>query len=63
MPSKKFWSCIALLVLAIPAASREIRPLSLEQAVEDYGSMEAYIRDGLGITETEIDGLRSELLE
>jgi protein-tyrosine phosphatase len=36
---------------------------ALEQAIEDYGSMEAYIRDGLGITDVEIERLRSELLE
>jgi len=36
---------------------------ALEQAIEDHGSMEAYIRDGLGITDIEIDLLRSELLE
>ena len=36
---------------------------ALEQAVEDHGSMEVYIRDGLGITDIEIDMLRSELLE
>ena len=36
---------------------------ALEQAVEDYGSMEAYIRDGLGISDEEVDLLRSELLE
>jgi len=36
---------------------------ALDQAVEDYGSIEAYIRDGLGITDIEIDLLRSELLE
>ena len=36
---------------------------ALEQAVEDYGSMEAFIRDGLGLTDIEIDLLRSELLE
>ena len=36
---------------------------ALEQAVEDYGSMEAYIRDGLGITDEEIEQLRSQLLE
>lgn len=36
---------------------------ALEQAVEDYGSMEAYIRDGLGITDEEVDRLRSQLLE
>ena len=33
-----------------------------EQAVEDYGSMEAYIRDGLGISDEEVDRLRSQLL-
>ena len=31
--------------------------------VEDYGSMEAYIRDGLGISDEEIEHLRAELLE
>ena len=36
---------------------------TLEQAVADYGSMEAYIRDGLGITDDEVESLRSELLE
>jgi len=36
---------------------------ALEQAVEDYGSMEAYIRDGLGITDEEIEELRNQLLE
>ncbi len=36
---------------------------SLEQAVEDYGSMEAYIRDGLGITDEEIEQLQGQLLE
>jgi len=36
---------------------------ALEQAVEDYGSMEAYIRDGLGITEEEVETLRGQLLE
>jgi len=36
---------------------------ALEQAVEDYGSMEAYIREGLGITDGEVERLRSELLE
>jgi protein-tyrosine phosphatase len=36
---------------------------ALEQAVEDYGSMEAYIREGLGITDIEIERLRRELLE
>ena len=36
---------------------------TLEQAVADYGSMEAYIRDGLGITEVEIETLRKQLLE
>ena len=36
---------------------------SLEQAVADYGSMEAYIRAGLGITDEEIEELRRQLLE
>jgi protein-tyrosine phosphatase len=36
---------------------------SLEQAVADYGSMEAYIREGLGITDEELDRLRQQLLE
>jgi protein-tyrosine phosphatase len=36
---------------------------ALEQAVEDYGSMEAYIRDGLGITDEEVEELRIQLLE
>jgi len=36
---------------------------ALEQAVEDYGSMEAYIRDGLGISDEEVEQLRSQLLE
>ncbi len=36
---------------------------TLEQAVEDYGSMETYIREGLGITDGEVEQLRSQLLE
>jgi len=36
---------------------------SMEQAVTDYGSMEAYIREGLGLTDDEIDELRRQLLE
>jgi protein-tyrosine phosphatase len=36
---------------------------SLEQAVADYGSMEAYIREGLGISDDEIEMLKSQLLE
>ena len=36
---------------------------SLEQAVAEYGSMEAYIRDGLGITDEEVEKLRRQLLE
>jgi protein-tyrosine phosphatase len=35
---------------------------TLERAIEEYGSMEGYIRDGLGITDEEIQVLRSELL-
>lgn len=36
---------------------------TLEMAVEKYGSMDAYIRDGLGIGDEEIEHLRAELLE
>jgi len=36
---------------------------TLDQAIAEYGSMEAYIRDGLGITEAEIERLREELLQ
>lgn len=36
---------------------------ALEQAVAEYGSMDAYIREGLGITEDEIGMLKSQLLE
>ncbi len=36
---------------------------ALEQAVEDYGSMDAYIRDGLGISDAEVEQLKSQLLE
>lgn len=36
---------------------------SLEQAVAGYGSMEDYIREGLGITDAEIADLRDQLLE
>jgi protein-tyrosine phosphatase len=36
---------------------------ALEQAVADYGSIESYIRDGLGISDTEVERLRSQLLE
>ncbi len=36
---------------------------ALEQAVKDHGSMEAYIRDGLGVTDEEVEELRSQLLE
>ena len=36
---------------------------TLERAVETHGSIEAYIRDGLGITDDEIAALRRELLE
>ncbi|MBK1790657.1 tyrosine-protein phosphatase [Persicirhabdus sediminis] len=36
---------------------------ALEAAVEKYGSMEAYIRDGLGITDAELNELRQQLLE
>jgi len=36
---------------------------ALERAIAEYGSMEGYIRDGLGLTNEEIDRLREELLE
>jgi len=36
---------------------------TLEQAVADYGSMDAYIREGLGISDDEIEMLKSQLLE
>jgi hypothetical protein len=36
---------------------------ALEQAVADFGSMEVFIRDGLGITDEEVEVLRRELLE
>jgi len=36
---------------------------SLERAVEAYGSMDGYIRDGLGLTDDEVERLRNELLE
>jgi len=36
---------------------------ALEQAVEDYGSMEAYIREGLGISDEEIERLHEQLLD
>ena len=36
---------------------------TLEQAIADYGSMEAYVRDGLDITDQDIGLLREELLE
>ncbi len=36
---------------------------ALVQAVADYGSMGAYIRDGLSITDEEVEVLRKELLD
>ena len=36
---------------------------SLETAVQEYGSMEGYIRDGLGVSDEELERLRAELLE
>ena len=36
---------------------------SLERAIEEYGSMEAYVRDGLGLKDEEIENLRGQLLE
>jgi protein-tyrosine phosphatase len=35
---------------------------ALEKAVAEYGSMESFIRDGLGITDEEIEQLRETLL-
>ena len=36
---------------------------ALEAAVEKHGSMDAYIREGLGLSDEEVQRLRSELLE
>jgi protein-tyrosine phosphatase len=36
---------------------------SLDEAVRGYGSMQAYIRDGLGVSDDEIAQLRTSLLE
>jgi protein-tyrosine phosphatase len=36
---------------------------ALEQAVAEYGSMEDYIREGLGISDDEIEMLKNQLLE
>lgn len=36
---------------------------SLDEAVKQYGSMENYIREGLGITDKELSSLREQLLE
>jgi protein-tyrosine phosphatase len=36
---------------------------SLDEAVKQYGSMDDYIREGLGITDNEISGLREQLLD
>ena len=36
---------------------------TLEMALEKYGSLDAYIREGLGLTEPEVQRLRTELLE
>ena len=36
---------------------------SLDRAVEAYGSMDVYLRSGLGLTEEEIESLRDQLLE
>jgi protein-tyrosine phosphatase len=35
---------------------------SLEEAVQAHGSMDAYVRDGLGLTDDEIEALRDQLL-
>ena len=36
---------------------------SLDEAVKQYGSMDNYIRNGLGITDKELKSLREQLLE
>jgi protein-tyrosine phosphatase len=36
---------------------------SLDEAVKQYGSMDNYIREGLGITDKERASLRDQLLE
>jgi protein-tyrosine phosphatase len=36
---------------------------ALERAIEEYGSMEGYVREGLGLSDKEIGTLRSQLLE
>jgi protein-tyrosine phosphatase len=36
---------------------------SLEQAIETYGSMDAYIRDGLGLSDDEVQRLKDALLQ
>ena len=35
---------------------------SLEQAISDFGSMDAYIHEGLGLSDEEIEGLKAQLL-
>ena len=36
---------------------------ALDEAVEQYGSMDEYVRDGLGLTDQEIETLKQQLLE
>ena len=36
---------------------------ALEQAIEDHGSMESYIRDGLGLSDEDVSALKNQLLE
>ena len=36
---------------------------ALEQAIEDLGSMESYIRDGLGLSDEDVAALKNQLLE
>jgi len=36
---------------------------ALEQAIEDHGSMESYIRDGLGLSDEDVAALKKQLLE
>jgi protein tyrosine/serine phosphatase len=43
--------------------SAEYIDASLEEAVKQYGSVQAYIREGLGITDKELVNFREQLLE
>lgn len=43
--------------------SAEYIDASLDEAVKQYGSVQAYIREGLGITDKELVNFREQLLE